>query len=373
LTNKERTVENDSPARSRLRDLGIRPGSLPTGPLNAITDVDGIWVGHTTLVYDQPRVARTGLTVILPREGRIWRQPAFAGFHSYNGCGEMTGTHWVAESGMLSTPIAITNTGQVGTVHEALGAYAVERGLAGDFELPVVAETWDGWLNDMAALHVRKEHVFQALDAAGPGPVAEGSVGGGTGMICHEFKGGIGTASRLVSGGGETYTVGVLVQANYGVRSDLRLDGVPVGLVLGYDRVPSAWKGSGQAAEGSIIIIVVTDAPLLPFQCRRLAQRAATGLARTGGFGNNGSGDIFLAFSTGNHKLAGAQQPVELYMLPNERLNPFFAAVAEAVEESIWNALIAAETTTGFKGRTAYALPHDALLEFWGMHRSNES
>ncbi len=359
-------------SKPRLRDLGIRPGQLPPGPVNAITDVEGVHVGHTTLVSDRPRVARTGVTVILPRAGSVWREPVFAAYHTYNGCGEMTGTHWIAESGMLSTPIAITNTGQVGTVHEALGAYAVEKGLADDFELPVVAETWDGWLNDMAARHVQPEHVYHALDAAAPGRVAEGCVGGGTGMICHEFKGGIGTASRVVRSDTEDYTVGVLVQANYGIRSDLRLDGVPVGLELGTERVPSAWVENGQPGEGSIIIVVATNAPMLPFQCRRLAQRAATGLARTGGFGNNGSGDIFLAFSTGN-ALPSDGGPIEVRMLPNRRLNPFFAAVSEAVEESIWNALIAAETTEGYKGRIAYALPHDSLTEIWRKYRPDES
>ncbi len=355
--------------KPRLRDLGIAIGRLPPGPHNAITDVPDVWVGQTTLNYDEPRIARTGVTAILPRQGRIWREPAFAGFHSYNGCGEMTGTHWIEESGMLSTPICITNTGQVGTVHTAMGAYAVEHGFADDFELPVVAETYDGWLNDMAALHIKAEHVFAAVDSASPGPVAEGCVGGGTGMICHEFKGGIGTSSRVVETAGEKYTVGALVQANYGAREDLRLDGVPIGREITLDQIPSGWDEAPGA--GSIIIILATDAPLLAFQCKRLAQRAATGLARVGGYGHNGSGDIFLAFATGNGIDAESSVPVQVRMLPNERMNALFHAAADAVEESIWNALLAAETMIGFKGRTAYAIPQEQVVEIWKGYRTD--
>jgi D-aminopeptidase len=353
--------------KPRLRDLGISIGRLPTGTLNAITDVPDVWVGQTTLVYDEPRVARTGVTAVLPRQGRIWREPAFAGFHAYNGCGEMTGTHWIEESGMLSTPICITNTGQVGTVHTAMGAYAVEHGFADDFELPVVAETYDGWLNDMTALHIQPEHVFAAFDAAGPGAVVEGCVGGGTGMICHEFKGGIGTASRVVETAGEVYTVGALVQANYGAREDLRLDGIPIGREISLEKVPSGWNEAPGA--GSIIIILATDAPLLAFQCKRLAQRAVTGLARVGGYGHNGSGDIFLAFATGNRIDVSGGGPVEVRMLPNERINGLFHAAADAVEESIWNALLAAETTTGFRGRTAYAIPEEEVVRIWKQYQ----
>ena len=353
--------------RPRLRDLGISIGRLPTGQENAITDVPGVLVGQTTVIYDEPRIARTGVTAIVPREGRIWNEPAFAGFHSYNGCGEMTGTHWIAESGMLSSPILITNTAQVGTAHEALGAHAVKNGFAHDFELPVVGETYDGWLSDMTAQHLKPEHVFQALDSAAAGPVTEGRVGGGTGMICHEFKGGIGTSSRLVENAGSKYIVGALVQANYGAREDLRLDGVPVGAEIPFSRVPSAWdKGPG---DGSIIIILATDAPLLPFQCRRLAQRAATGLALNGGFGHNGSGDIFLAFATGNSPATIETRVNGLTMISNQDMNPFFHAAAESVQEAIWNALVAAETTTGFKGRTAHAIPHDDLVRVWKKYR----
>jgi len=339
--------------------LGISIGRLPPGKHNAITDVPGVLVGHTTLIFDEPRVARTGVTVILPREGAIWKDHAFAATHSLNGSGEMTGVHWIAESGMLTSPIAITNTAQVGTVHEALNNYAYDFGWVEAWELPVVAETWDGWLNDMAAFHVTKDHVYQAIESASSGAVAEGNVGGGTGMICHEFKGGIGTASRMVSCPSGTYTVGALVQANYGAREDLRVDGVSVGREITIESVPSA---RAEAPGGnSIIVIIATDAPLVHSQCKRLAQRATIGLARVGGMGYNGSGDIFLAFATGNQLVSETQKPYALQMLPNDQLDSFFLGVVEAVEEAILNALTTAETMTGFKGRTAYELPLDEL------------
>ena len=345
--------------RKRLRDLGITIGRLPPGKHNAITDVSGVFVGHTTLIFDEPRVARTGVTVILPREGAIWKNHAFAATHSLNGNGEMTGVHWIAESGMLTSPIAITNTAQVGTAHEALNNYAYEFGWTDVWELPVVAETWDGWLNDMAAFHVTKDHVYQAIESAQSGPVAEGNVGGGTGMICHEFKGGIGTASRMVTCPSGTYTVGALVQTNYGAREDLRVNGVPVGQEITIEKIPS---GRAEPTQGSsIIVIIATDAPLVHSQCKRLAQRATIGLARVGGMGYNGSGDIFLAFATGNHLANETQKPISLQMLPNDQLNGFFLGVAEAVEEAILNALTAAETMTGFRGRTAHELPLDEL------------
>lgn len=346
--------------RPRVRDLGITIGSFPTGQHNAITDVPGLWVGHKTLIYDQPRVARTGLTVIVPREGHIWHDNAFAAFHSFNGCGEMTGMHWLAESGLLCYPIALTSTHHVGTVHETLVAYGIEKGLASLSALAIVGETWDGWLNDLNAFHIKQEHVYEALAAAGPGPVAEGNVGGGTGMICHDFKGGIGTASRLVEIEKETYTLGVLVQANHGSREDLRVDGVPVGRLIGPDRVPLAWDD--QPEPGSIIIVIATDAPLLSGQCARLARRAAVGFARVGGIGHNGSGDLFLAFATGNSIPNGRQEPFSIRYLPNYKMNPLFSAVGEAVEEAILNTLTAAETMTGFKGHIAFALPLDELV-----------
>lgn len=345
--------------RKRLRDLGISIGRLPPREYNAITDVPGVFVGHTTLIFDEPRIARTGVTVILPREGSIWKNHAFAASHTLNGSGEMTGTHWIAESGMLASPIAITNTAQVGTVHEALNCYAYDYGWTEIWDLPVVAETWDGWLSDMAAFHVAKDHVYQAIESAQSGPVAEGNVGGGTGMICHEFKGGIGTASRMVSCPSGTYTVGALVQANYGAREDLRVNGVPVGQEISIEKVPSARAEPPPGS--SIIAIIATDAPMVHSQCKRLAQRATIGLARVGGIGYNGSGDIFLAFATGNQLASETQKPYTLQMLPNDQLNGFFLGVAEAVEEAILNALTAAETMTGYRGRTAYELPLDEL------------
>ncbi|MCY3865017.1 MAG: P1 family peptidase [Chloroflexi bacterium] len=345
--------------RKRLRELGISIGRLPPGKHNAVTDVPGVLVGHSTLIYDEPRIARTGVTVILPREGAIWKDHTFAATHTLNGSGEMTGVHWIAESGMLTSPIAITNTAQVGTVHEALNSYAYEFGWTDVWELPVVAETWDGWLNDMAAFHVAKDHVYQAIESARSGPVAEGNVGGGTGMICHEFKGGIGTASRMIASPSGTYTVGALVQANYGAREDLRVDGVPVGREITIEKVPS---GRAEPPGGSsIIVILATDAPLVHSQCKRLAQRATIGLARVGGMGHHGSGDIFLAFATGNQLVKDTQKPYVLQMLPNDQLNGFFLGVVEAAEEAILNALTAAETMTGLKGRIAHELPLDEL------------
>ena len=345
--------------RRRLRELGITIGELPTGPHNAITDVAGVKVGHTTLQVDEPRVARTGVTAILPRADNIYQDQVFAGYYSFNGNGEMTGLLWLDESGCLGSPIAITNTHQVGIVRDALVEYETLRHPDSTWLLPVVAETYDGWLNDINAFHVTKEHVFAALAAAQSGPVAEGNVGGGTGMICHGFKGGIGTASRIVESAGGQYMVGALVQANYGNRRHLRVDGVPIGRQLPPEIVPTPW---GQpAGSGSIIVVVATDAPLLPFQCKRLAQRATVGLARVGGLGNNSSGDIFLAFATGNHLLGDRGKPLPLQMIQNDQIDPFFEATAEAVEESILNALCAAETMTGQQGRIAYALPLEEL------------
>lgn len=344
---------------TRLRDLGITIGEFPAGPHNAITDVPGTLVGHTTIVYDEPRVARTGVTLIMPRSGDVWRNPVFAASFSFNGCGEMTGLLWIEESGQLSYPIALTSTHHVGTVHEAIVAYGQAHGHTELSALAVVGETWDGWLNDLDGFHVRAEHVYAAFENLSDGPVPEGNVGGGTGMICHEFKGGIGTASRLVETKSGTWTVGALVQANHGAREDFRVDGVPVGRLLGAAQVPTPW-GETPAESSSILIVLGTDAPLLPFQCRRLARRAAIGFARAGGVGHNGSGDIFLAFATGNDLPEGTEM-VQLRMVPNDHLNPLFAAAAEAVEESIINAVVAAETMTGWKGRTANALPHDVL------------
>jgi D-aminopeptidase len=332
----------------RARDLGIVLGDLEPGPLDAITDVDGVRVGHTTLVEGED--VRTGVTVVVPP------RPAFAAPHRLNGNGEMTGLEWIREAGVLTTPIALTNTHSVGAVHEALIVAAQRADGAPDWSLPVVAETWDGYLNDVDGLHVRREHVLSALDSASSGPVAEGNVGGGTGMVCHGFKGGIGTASRRA----EEWTVGVLVQANHGKRSRLTVAGVPVGRELGPDRVPGPTR-----PDGSIIVLVATDAPLLPHQCERLAQRAVLGIGRTGGAGETTSGDLVLAFATGNDPDAETLRAV-----PEKPLNELFYATIDATEEAIVNALLAAETMTGRNGNTVHALPHDALVQVLRRHGS---
>ena len=347
--------------RARLSDLGIRIGDLPAGRSNAITDVPGVLVGHVTLIEDAARVVRTGVTMIVPRGGDIWQDAAFAGHHALNGNGEMTGLLWLEESGMLGSAIGITNTNQVGVVRDALVRHSVDSGAPDDFVLPVVAETWDGWLNDIDAFAVTEDHALTALRTAVADRPAEGNVGGGTGMICHEFKGGIGTASRIVEIGGERYTVGVLVQANYGSRGDLRVDGIAVGRAIGTDTIAAPW--STDRTTGSIIVVIATDAPLIPTQCRRLAQRATIGLARVGGLGHNSSGDIFLAFATGNHLPIGRREIRSLEMLPHGALDVVFAATADATEESILNALCAAETMTGRDGRIAHAIPLDALAD----------
>jgi D-aminopeptidase len=336
----------------RLRELGIVLGELDPGPLDAITDVEGVRVGHTTLVEDA--AVRTGVTVVVPPD-----EPLFAGTHRLNGNGELTGLEWVRESGLLTTPVGITNTFSVGVVRDAIVAAQVERGHAG-WHLPVVGETWDGVLNDIEGFHVTREHALEALESASSGRVAEGNAGGGTGMICHGFKGGIGTASRAAAG----HVVGVLVQANHGRRARLQVDGVPVGRELGAERVPL--PAAPDDGVGSIIVVVATDAPLLPHQCDRLAQRAALGIGRTGGAGENSSGDLVLAFATGTHGLAGTGR-VSLTMLPNDRLDPLFYAAIEATEEAIVNALLAAETMTGRDGVTAHALDASALA---GVMRS---
>ncbi|MDQ4129146.1 MAG: P1 family peptidase [Actinomycetota bacterium] len=362
-----------------MRDLGIIIGALPAGPNDAITDVGGVRVGHSTIVRGEgPLVVgegpvRTGVTVVCPREGLARDEPVFAGCHRFNGNGEMTGLEWIREAGALTTPVGITNTHSVGVVRDAL--IADELKARSDEEeylsLPVVAETYDGTLNDINGQHVTRDHVLEALANASPGRVAEGSVGGGTGMICHEFKGGIGTASRRLSDEDGGWTVGALVQANYGRRSMLRVDGAPVGRVLDTGRVPSPFDDREQeapAGTGSIIVVLATDAPLLPEQCDRLAKRASIGLGRMGGGLDDGSGDIFLAFATGNSGLPraglGREMPatVPLRMLPNERVTPLFYAAAEATEAAILNALLAAGTVTGRDGITAHGLTPELLL-----------
>jgi D-aminopeptidase len=353
--------------RPRARDLGVTLGTLPPGAQNAITDVPGVRVGHKTIVEGES--VRTGVTVVFPHEGDPWAEPVFAGAHRLNGNGELTGLEWVRESGTLTSPVGLTNTHSVGVVRDALVAAEADSRPAGHafWSLPVVGETWDGVLNDINGMHVRQDHVRAALGAARDGPVPEGNVGSGTGMICHGFKGGIGTSSRVVEDAGG-HVVGVLVQANQGRRRRLSVGGVPVGEAIGTDEVP----GPGPAASiggGSIIVLVATDAPLLPGQCERLAQRAGLGVARVGGVGENSSGDLFLCFATGNRGLPpgdiGTESPltIPLRMVTNAFITPLFDAVVEATEEAIVNALCAAETMSGHRGATAHALPEKRLRE----------
>jgi D-aminopeptidase len=363
--------------RQRARDLGITIGRMPPGPLNAITDIAGLTVGHTTLIDGEGDLVvgqgpvRTGVTMIRPHPESIARDPLFAGYHQLNGNGEMTGIAWIEESGLLTSPIGITNTHSVGVVRDAVIAWEARENVYDEdlsFGLPVVGETYDGWLNDINGFHVRPEHVFAALDGATSGPVAEGNVGGGTGMICHEFKGGIGTSSRVVRAAGGEWIVGALVQANYGWRSLLRVDGAPVGEVIGVDVVSSGSRFARKPQDpgaGSIIVILATDAPLLPHQCKRLAQRATIGLARVGGFGSNGSGDLFLAFSTGNRGVdpAGAHELTNVQHFPNSEISPLFEGAAEATEEAIINALCMAETMVGVNDRLCEAIPLDGLRD----------
>jgi L-aminopeptidase/D-esterase-like protein len=350
--------------RPRARDLGIPFEGAP-GPLNAITDVKGVEVGHTTLISGSGPLkvgagpVRTGVTAILPR-GKSPKDSVFAGWFSLNGNGEMTGTTWVEESGLLQGPVMVTNTHSVGVVRDAVIAWRVK--LAGPDEtgywwsLPVVAETWDGYLNDINGFHVKAEHVFAALEGAHGGPVAEGNVGGGTGMVCNEFKGGIGTASRILQMERASYTLGVLVQCNYGRRANLRIAGVPVGQEITEDVVYSK-------DTGSIIIVVATDAPLLPHQLKRLARRASLGLARTGSISGNGSGDIFIAFSTANPGASASTGTVAVSMLANDDMDPLFAATVQATEEAIVNAMIAARTMVGADNHRVVAIPHDRLRQ----------
>jgi D-aminopeptidase len=359
-------VAGHAQTRPRARDLGV-PFAGTSGPLNAITDVKGVEVGHVTLIEGAGKLVvgkgpvRTGVTAVFP-QGRAFRDRVFAAWFTLNGNGEMTGTTWLRESGCLGTPILITNTHSVGVVRDAVIEWNSKKGprtgYSGDFSLPVVAETWDGFLNDIDGFHVRKEHVFQVLDNARPGPVAEGNVGGGTGMVCHGFKGGIGTSSRVLPTAEGGYTVGVLVQANYGSRDLLTVAGVPVG-----KEIPDLMPAPGRADDdqGSIIVVVATDAPLLPHQLDRVARRVPLGIGMVGGRGGDSSGDIFVAFSTANPEAARTSGTAALTMLPNERMNPIFFATAQAVEEAIVNALVAAQTMTGVNGNTVYALPHDRL------------
>jgi D-aminopeptidase len=348
--------------KPRARDLGVPFDGNP-GPLNAITDVKGVEVGHTTLISGDGALkvgvgpVRTGVTAILPR-GKNSRDAVFAGHFSLNGNGEMTGTHWVEDSGFLDGPVMITNTHSVGVVRDAVIRWKVKRGDADAegywWSLPVVAETWDGELNDINGFHVTAEDAIHALDAAHAGPVEEGNVGGGTGMICNEFKGGVGTSSRTLSAKEGGYTVGVLVQCNYGEREQLRIAGINVGREI---PAPKIWEED----TGSIIVVVATDAPLIPTQLKRLARRVTLGLGRDGSYSGNGSGDLFIAFSTANPGAIGPKRLHPITMMPNDELNPLFLATVQATEEAVVNAMVAAETMTGINNHKVIALPHDEL------------
>jgi len=363
-------AQESGKAKPRARDLGIPFDGAP-GQLNAITDVSGVTVGHTTVISGEGKLqigkgpVRTGVTAVLPRGKDSMNNSVFAGWWSLNGNGEMTGTTWVEESGFLEGPVMITNTHSVGVVRDAVIQWRVTHGQPDPtgywWSLPVVAETWDGWLNDINGFHVKPEHAFHAIDSAAPGAVQEGAVGGGTGMICNGFKGGIGTASRKfdVKGDGN-YTVGVLVQCNYGTKNNLRVAGIPVGREIESDDHAASAEFSADD-RGSIIVVVATDAPLVAHQLKRLARRVSLGLGRNGSISGNGSGDIFIAFSTANPGASATDHVVDLKMLPNDKIEPVFAATVQATEEAIINAMIAAETMTGIENHRVRALPHEEL------------
>ena len=357
--------------KSRARDLGFHFDGSP-GPLNAITDVSGVQVGHTTLIEGEGKLVqgkgpiRTGVTAILPRGDRSLDDPCFAGWSSLNGNGEMTGTTWVEESGFAEGPIMITNTHSVGIVRDAVISWRASQGSADAsgywWSLPIVAETWDGLLNDINGFHVKEKHAHEAIRNAKGGPVEEGCVGGGTGMVCHSFKGGIGTASRVVTIKNQDYTLGVLVQANYGDRKNLTIAGVPVGKEI-TDLMPRDSYEKNHEGDGSIIVVIATDAPLLAHQMKRLARRVPMGVGKVGGYGHDGSGDIFIAFSTANSNVAFSDGAVNVEMLPNGLISPLFEATVQAVEEAIVNTLVAAETMEGINNNKVWALPHDRLIQ----------
>jgi len=350
--------------KPRARDLGVPFDGTP-GPLNAITDVKGVEVGHTTLISGNGPLkvgvgpVRTGVTAVLPR-GKDSNDAVFAAWFTLNGNGEMTGTTWLEDSGFLNGPVMITNTHSVGVVRDAVIGWKVKRAKPDEegywWSLPVVAETWDGYLNDTNGFHVKPEHAIHAIGSAHGGPVEEGSVGGGTGMVCNEFKGGIGTASRVLRTKDGGYTVGVLVQCNYGRRDQLRIAGVPVGKEIPDHTVY-------ESDTGSIIVVVATDAPLIPTQLKRVARRVSLGLARNGSYSGDGSGDIFIAFSTANSGEHAAEGPHSIIMLPNDSLDPIFLATVQATEEAVVNAMVAADTMTGADNHTVIGLPHDRLRE----------
>jgi L-aminopeptidase/D-esterase-like protein len=350
--------------KPRSRDLGVPFDGTP-GRYNAITDVKGVEVGHTTLISGSGKLkvgegpVRTGVTAVFPR-GKDSLDPVFGSWFTLNGNGEMTGTTWLEDSGFLDGPVMITNTHSVGVVRDAVIAWRIKKAPPDaegyDWSLPVVAETYDGDLNDINGFHVKPEHAFHALDSAHGGAVEEGNVGGGTGMICNEFKGGIGTSSRVLDATFGGYTIGVLVQCNYGWRNQLRIAGIPVGREI-------SDHTTRNDDVGSIIVVVATDAPLIPTQLKRVARRVALGLGRDGSFSGDGSGDIFIAFSTANPGAAASKGIHDLKMLANEQLNPIFLATVQATEEAVINAMVAAETMTGINDFTVYALPHDRLRE----------
>ena len=364
--------------KPRARDIGI-PFSGTPGKYNAITDVAGVEVGYSTIISGSGKdhigkgPVRTGVTAIFPN-GKVNHHPVFANWYTLNGNGEMTGTTWITESGFLETPITITNTNSVGTVRDAVLKWFVDRNWYHEdfwYTYPVVAETYDGFLNDIYGFHVKESNAYEALDSAKSGPLKEGNIGGGTGMMCLGFKGGTGTASRVITINNKQYTVGVLVQSNFGRRANLTIAGVPVGKAL-MDTLktvlvapPQYRKDEGQ---GSIIVVVATDAPLLPHQLKRIAARVPLGVGIVGGRGENGSGDIFIAFSTANPDAFNRKDDVKVEMLPNDQINPLFQATVESVEEAIINAMVAADTMEGINGNKAYALPHDAVIKLLKQH-----
>ncbi|HEY8783684.1 MAG TPA: P1 family peptidase [Mucilaginibacter sp.] len=358
--------------KPRARDIGILFEGVP-GKYNAITDVKGVEVGFSTIIEGSGKniigkgPARTGVTAIFPRgQSSV---PVYANWYTLNGNGEMTGTTWITESGFLETPILITNTNSVGVCRDAMLKWFVEKNWIkeeGWYTYPVVAETWDGVLNDIYGFHVKESNAFEALNTAKSGPVQEGNVGGGTGMRCLGFKGGTGTASRIIKFGDSTYTIGVLVQSNFGQKKNLTIDGVPIGLELKDTlnaEVHKLAQTHHQEGDGSIIVVLATDAPLLPHQLKRIAQRIALGVGKVGGRGENGSGDIFIAFSTANPGAFDRKKIVNVKQFPNDQINPLFEATVQAVEEAIINAMIAADTMEGINGNKTYALPHHKVIE----------
>jgi len=364
--------------KPRARDIGIPFEGTP-GKYNAITDVKGVEVGFSTIIEGEGKniigkgPARTGVTAIFPRgQSSV---PVYANWYTLNGNGEMTGTTWITESGFLETPIMITNTNSVGVCRDAMLKWFVQKNWIkedGWYTYPVVAETWDGVLNDIYGFHVTETNAFEALNTAKSGPVQEGNIGGGTGMRCLGFKGGTGTASRLIKIGDSTYTIGVLVQSNFGQKKNLTIDGVPIGIEL-KDTLNSVVHKLAQShyqeGDGSIIVVLATDAPLLPHQLKRIAQRIALGVGKVGGRGENGSGDIFIAFSTANPGAFNRQKVVSVKQFPNDEINPLFEGTVQSVEEAIINAMVAAETMTGVNGNITYALPHDKVIELLKKYR----